>query len=303
MPEITFIGTGSAIPSAMRNASSILVKNNDHYIIMDSGENALFNIFNVFGSNKGHEILTKLEFIFISHAHMDHFVGLFSLINYWSEANSNNPSKKLNIVCHEYISQLVNFFTSKWNCKQTEKCKFITSKEKTIDVNKMAIINEFGLDGISFCKTIHINSSIGLRLDFKSGFSLSYSGDTRYCRDFVKLSKHVDLMIHEATFENKLADPAKITNHSTNEDALHATINSECKFALLTHFSQRYDKCPRINNKVDGKEISNFGIAYDNLFVNERNISSLGKFYCLVKKALENHGDEMMQEKISRFSQ
>jgi hypothetical protein len=72
-----------------------------------------------------------------------------------------------------------------------------------------------------------------------------------------------DLLIHEATLEDELLEEAKSKLHSTTSQAIEVGQRMGAKFTLLTHFSQRYAKLPRLNASFT-KDV---GIAFDNMQV------------------------------------
>jgi len=74
----------------------------------------------------------------------------------------------------------------------------------------------------------------------RPGVAFAYAGDTRPCAATVALARDADLLYHEATFGDELADRAAETGHSTAREA--ATIAAESGVArlLLGHFSARY---------------------------------------------------------------
>ncbi len=58
----------------------------------------------------------------------------------------------------------------------------------------------------------------------------------------------VDLLFHEATFAKNMKRQAKLTSHSTSEDAAKIARMANVKKLLLGHFSARYkDVNPIIN--------------------------------------------------------
>ncbi|KAL9936424.1 hypothetical protein V8E36_004492 [Tilletia maclaganii] len=87
----------------------------------------------------------------------------------------------------------------------------------------------------------------------RPGFSLSYSGDTRPCEAFVQASKDVTVMIHEATIEDGRETMAYRKHHSTFSQALDVGRRAGAAGMLLTHFSQRYPKLPRLTRKWQGE--------------------------------------------------
>jgi ribonuclease Z len=72
-----------------------------------------------------------------------------------------------------------------------------------------------------------------------------------------------DLLIHEATMEDEHMREAQSKLHSTTSQAIKVGLRMGAKFTLLTHFSQRYVKLPRLNANFT-KDV---GIAFDNMQV------------------------------------
>jgi ribonuclease Z len=74
----------------------------------------------------------------------------------------------------------------------------------------------------------------------RAGKSLAYCLDTRPCRASVELARGVDLLIHEATYTEELAEEARQYGHSTAAQAARMAMEADARRLLLTHFSTRY---------------------------------------------------------------
>eukprot|EP00923_Selenidium_pygospionis_P001428 GHVN01002112.1.p2 GENE.GHVN01002112.1~~GHVN01002112.1.p2 ORF type:complete len:987 (+),score=120.25 GHVN01002112.1:5159-8119(+) len=70
--------------------------------------------------------------------------------------------------------------------------------------------------------------------------NIVYSGDTRPCGSLVELGRGCDVLIHEATFEEKMIQEARAKRHSTTSEAVGVAQEMDCKHLILSHFSQRY---------------------------------------------------------------
>lgn len=70
--------------------------------------------------------------------------------------------------------------------------------------------------------------------------SYAYCSDTLYDERIVKQLAEVDLIYHEATFMNEHSDKAAETLHSTAQQAARIAKKSNAKKLLLGHFSARY---------------------------------------------------------------
>ncbi|MEO1021921.1 MAG: ribonuclease Z [Bacteroidota bacterium] len=74
----------------------------------------------------------------------------------------------------------------------------------------------------------------------RPGDSFAYITDTEYCPNAVKLAMNTNILYHEATFGNNLADKAKETGHSTAADAARVATEAQAKLLVIGHFSARY---------------------------------------------------------------
>lgn len=75
-------------------------------------------------------------------------------------------------------------------------------------------------------------------------FSFAFSGDLSPTNEFTDLANGVDLLIHEATFEDCLEHEAAARNHCTISQACKSAVAIKAKIFICTHFSQRYPAAP-----------------------------------------------------------
>ncbi len=74
----------------------------------------------------------------------------------------------------------------------------------------------------------------------RPGDSFAYITDTKYCPNAVKLAMNTNILYHEATFSESLADKASETGHSTSGDAARVATEAQTKLLVIGHFSARY---------------------------------------------------------------
>ena len=67
-----------------------------------------------------------------------------------------------------------------------------------------------------------------------------YSGDTKPCAALLALARDADLLIHEATVDDALAERAGQYGHSTPRQAASLAKEANVKRLVLTHISLRY---------------------------------------------------------------
>jgi ribonuclease Z len=74
----------------------------------------------------------------------------------------------------------------------------------------------------------------------RSGRKIVYTGDTRPFREFAKFAFGAELLIHDATLDDELAQRAKEDGHSTPQQAARNAKKAKVKQLVLTHISARY---------------------------------------------------------------
>ena len=61
-PKIVMLGTGSSIPSKVRNTSGILLRvDKDHSMLLDCGEGTFGQIVKIYGKSEAHNILKTIK--------------------------------------------------------------------------------------------------------------------------------------------------------------------------------------------------------------------------------------------------
>lgn len=74
----------------------------------------------------------------------------------------------------------------------------------------------------------------------RAGRKIVYTGDTRPFEAFAKFAADADLVIHESTFDDSLAEKAAVDGHSTPSQAAQEAKAANAKRLVLTHISARY---------------------------------------------------------------
>jgi ribonuclease Z len=74
----------------------------------------------------------------------------------------------------------------------------------------------------------------------RAGRKIVYTGDTRPFEAFAKFAADADLVIHESTFDDSLAEKAALDGHSTPSQAAQEAKAANAKRLVLTHISARY---------------------------------------------------------------
>ena len=287
--ELFFLGTSAGIPSKERNMPCIAFRHNGIVILFDVGECCQKQLIKYkigFG---------KIRHVFISHLHLDHFLGVFGLIETLrlctnvSEETFNiyspNDFRKLLfnkwpfIKCHRLKNNLTfqfNGFSVKafrvkheqeafgFVIKEDDKIKFYEEKAKELGIKgeMFKVLLEKG--------KIEVNGK-KIKLEdvsyIKKGRKIVYTGDTAFSENIVKESINANVLIHEATFDETMEEDAKKKLHSTVKDAAITAEKANVKTLILTHISARYKKEDEemLINQAKKYYNGNVIIAYDGM--------------------------------------
>lgn len=289
--QITFLGTGSMLPTKTRNHSAILITHNKYGILFDCGEGTQRQIQHIKTKHN------KIDVICISHWHGDHCLGLPGLIE---TLGSLNYSKTLHIYgptgTKKHLKAMQDSYSSGWNIPikafDLENGTIYENEEFTIEANKLSHnVESYGFRLIekdrrridiekltkdkipqgSHLKDLQENKIATYKekkLDPKTytyivqGKIISYISDTGVCLGAQKTAKGADLLISESTFEESLEVDAKKYNHLTSKQAATIAKSANAKQLVLTHFSQRYTNTKKLVSEAK-KVFKNTTAAFD----------------------------------------
>ena len=273
--KLTILGSSSAIPTEKNRPTAQLLNVNERFFLIDCGEGTQFQL-------RKYKINSlRINYIFISHLHGDHYFGLIGLI---SSMHLLGRTKELHIYGHQKLKEILDiqlgasetelnyplFFHSISENKETIlfddenvivenilldhkiACSGFLFKEKKskrrIDgemINKLNIpynkINSIK-DGADW---INQNGKIiknkDLTVDNSLPYTYAFCTDTRYNKDLISKVREVDLLYHETTFKKSEMDIAHRTGHSTTFEASEIARAAGVKNLMIGHFSRRYN--------------------------------------------------------------
>ncbi|XP_047363489.1 uncharacterized protein LOC124954496 [Vespa velutina] len=291
-PKFVMLGTGSSIPSKVRNTSAILVRTDeDTSILLDCSEGTLSQMGRVYGITKLNDILASIKAVYISHMHADHHLGLIGVL--LAKAKVTKDPTFLLIpdtlgswlnYCYEYYKPIKDYITLISNHD------LLDFKPNTIEISslKKNLSNKLNVMEINTTIVRHCNLSYGISLVFKNNKKVVYSGDTMPCNSLIQLGMNCDLLIHEATLQDELSKEAIFKKHSTMSEAIQMGERMKSHFTLLTHFSQRHTKLPIIPENTN-LDLSKVGIAYDYMHFNFSQLKFLPLLYPCLKTIFHNY--------------
>lgn len=295
-PEVFFLGTGSCIPSKVRNVSSILVRVcKFEYFLLDCGEGTTGQLMRMLGSQY-ESVMKGLIGVFISHMHADHHLGLIQLLK--ARETAYEDEKEMLFPLFVIGPQKLDTWLRKYN-ENFEKISplysFINASTREYGYGKytedgeVARLTFYDLS-ISTVPVNHCPDAYALIMTDKFvKWKLVYSGDTIPCEKLVIAGKNCTLLIHEATMEDELADEAALKRHSTTSQAVEISEKMKASHTILTHFSQRYAKVPLINENFNNQ----VGCAFDNMRASRKEYPILPLLIPALKCLFAEHVQEL----------
>ncbi|KAI6246089.1 Ribonuclease Z [Erysiphe necator] len=291
--EVVTLGTGSSLPSKYRNVSAtiVLVPGFGNYLF-DCGENTLGQLRRVFGAQVL-DVLRNLKVIWISHLHADHHLGTVSVIKAWHEEIQRldvNKENKLIIASDLGMINWLNEYAEveDYGYNQVELIALNEQRDYEYHLCEKQS-SRAGLSSIQACRVEHCAGALAVVFKFPNGFKIAYSGDCRPSSRFVKIGQGATLLIHEATFDDELRDDAIAKKHSTTSEALEIGKRMNARRILLTHFSQRYQKIPIMNDNKGKDQVAI--VAFDYMKIKIEDFAKMEAFKPALIKLYEEKED------------
>jgi ribonuclease Z len=271
--HVAFVGTGGSWPSPDRNVMALAVRVGPDVALLDCGEGTQRQLMRSTVS------FMKINRIFITHFHGDHFLGLPGLIQSMA---LNDRKEPLEVYGPQGIVELMKSLLTLGHFKPTfevrveelspgERVEFerysvtcaladhsvpcyayaIEESPRPGKFNKPRAL-ELGVpEGPMFSKLQNgesvtladgrvVEPSMVLGPPRK-GRKLVYSGDTKPCEAVEKLAAGSDILIHDATAAEDNLDKANTYGHSTAAQAAALAAKAGVRMLALIHVSPRYE--------------------------------------------------------------
>jgi len=282
--ELRFLGTAAAIPGKHRNVSAILL-NLFHRgcALLDCGEGTYGQMVRALGRTEALEKVVSLLFVWISHMHADHHLGLLHIL-----------SKRISLKAERPLVVIGPSKLRAWLASYSEiiggdnRMIFIDSAELIEPQQPLASYfpENFGVQ-LRCCEVVHCPQAYGIVVgDCVNHWKLCYSGDTRPCEELVKIGRNSTIAIHEATLEDGMEQEAEEKAHCTISEALDICDKMNAHRTILTHFSQRYPRIPLIKSSED--RLKRVAVAFDFLRVNFKDLAQLPRTLPLLQALYPN---------------
>ncbi len=281
--QLTILGSSSAVPTKTRNTSAQFLHFLNHRLLIDCGEAAINTMVRL-----GLPFV-QLDYIFISHLHTDHILGLPGLLSSFALKNRTKP---LTIFSPQGLKELMEPligpteqlpYPLNWSIVETTESMIILDeksftvetiplfhrvpttgylfreKQRPPNIKKDAIA-KYGLsiDQIKAAKKgLEVQDAQGQLLDNQEltigsplPRSYAYCSDTMYDESVAERVKGVSLLYHEATYLDELRDLVQARGHATALEAARIAQKAGVGQLLLGHFSTRYKDVSRLEQEA-----------------------------------------------------
>ena len=263
--SLFFAGTAGSVPTARRGLPALLLRAGGDRLLFDCGEGTQQQLLRSVG-------LPELDAIFITHYHLDHWLGLLGTLKTFDLRGRERP---LSIYGPPGLRALMNAMRPAWG-----RVSYPLALEELDPHEEVAfdgyVISPFPVEhrlrayGYAFVEQdrpgrfdaeaaarLGRQARPGLRPpparrdgrrrepeqvvgEPRAGRRIVISGDTAPCQATEVFAHRADLLVHEATFLEDELERARETGHSTARQAAEIAATAEVRLLALTHLSTRY---------------------------------------------------------------
>jgi ribonuclease Z len=273
--KLTILGCYAATPRTITNPTSQVLEIKNRMFLIDCGEGTQVQL------RKNKIKFSKINQVFISHLHGDHFFGLiglistFSLLGRTTDLHIYGPKGIKEIILLQL--RLSNSWTNYdlyFHELESEVSETIFEDDKVV-VTTIPLKHRVYTNGFLFQEKIgerKLNMDAVLNHEIESCYfqkikngkditlengriisnsiltfdpiqpkSYAFCSDSVYHEAIVPIIENVDVLYHESTFLESEDALALKTLHSTAKQAAQIALKANVKLLILGHYSTRYD--------------------------------------------------------------
>jgi len=272
--EVTILGSSSATPVYNRNPTAQILNCNEKYYLIDCGEGTQQQMIR-FGLKA-----SKIDTVFISHLHGDHYFGLIGLL---STMHLNGRIKPFQIFAPAPLKEILELQFKHSDTQLRYEIEFtaltaessaVIFENQDMTVETIVLNHRIPTTGFKFSEKKRLRKVIAEKLEaegisseyyplLKKGLDLElpggkvilnkdYTVDSDapksycYCSDtladgsYLASLQNCTTLYHEATFLHELLERANLTHHTTALQAAEVALAVNAEKLLIGHFSSRY---------------------------------------------------------------
>jgi ribonuclease Z len=283
--KLTILGCYAATPRSFTNPTSQVLDIKNRLFLIDCGEGTQVQL------RKNKLKFSKINHVFISHLHGDHFFGLIGLISTFALLGRTSD---LHIFGPKGIKEIIEMqlrLSNSWTNYKLFYHELESNESETIFEDEKVIVKTIPLkhrvytNGFLFQEKIgdrilDLNAVINFEIDkcyfqnIKKGKditledgrvienakltfdpiaakSYAFCSDTKYYESIIPIIKDVDVLYHESTFLDSEENLAAKTMHSTAKEAAKIALKANAKQLLLGHYSTRYSSIDMFKEEAE----------------------------------------------------
>ncbi|MBC7607424.1 MAG: ribonuclease Z [Burkholderiales bacterium] len=283
--KLTILGCYAATPRTITNPTSQLLEIRNRMFLIDCGEGTQVQL------RKNKIKFSKINHIFISHLHGDHFFGLVGLVSTFmllNRANDlhiygpkgikevillqlrlSNSWTNFGLYFHELESKISEvIFEDEKVIVKTIPLKHrvytngflfqekIGDRKLNIDAIKKLEIEACYYQKIKNGKNITLNDgsivdNVLVTFDPIPVKSYAFCSDTAYDETIVSTIRNADILYHESTFLESEHHLSEKTMHCTAIEAATIALKANVKQLILGHYSTRYESITHFREEAE----------------------------------------------------
>lgn len=265
--DVIVLGSGSAIPTTKRGHPSLLIRREADCFLLDCGEGTQLAM------DKADISPVRLNKIFITHWHADHFAGLLPLLETMHLNTRTAPLEIYGPEASRFVDDILDLSYWSIGFKIVAKDCGTQKYEKlfeTPDYEMWAIktkhsvpscgyglvekshwhidkkqLKRFGLEQGPILQRIKEKGAVIAKArvvklsdiaSYVPGRKIIYSGDTLAYRPLFSFAKGADILLHDSTF----IEPAPRHAHPSAQQVARLAKEYNVKKLVLMHLSRRY---------------------------------------------------------------
>jgi ribonuclease Z len=268
--SVAFLGTGGSVPTARRATACLIVVRGGDRIMFDCGEGSQRQMHRSLG-------LVQVEEIYITHLHLDHYLGLPGLLRTYDLQSRETPLRIFGPPgIHDLFADLRRLIgRTRYEVGVEELASDQPVPHEGYEVRPFSVehrMTAFGYRIAEQDRPGRFDKVAAVRLGVPEGPGFSalqrgeeikgadgvvrpedvmgetragrvvvISGDSAPCIATVEAARGAELLIHDGSFAEEEAQRAAETGHSTAGQAAAVGREAGVKMLALVHVSSRYN--------------------------------------------------------------